>query len=152
VSTTTSTQDYNKLQDSLDKVIGKIGLQRTILLLDGFIHNTRITQTEREKIKMVTQYVVNISIQVFDLREDIFLISNIREYRDARMCCIHLLRKYTDDSFAKIGLAFQCGDRIAAYGYAAAEDRLSMPKGNIKFVSNYTVIESKLIDFVGRIN
>ena len=152
MSKTTPTQDYAQLQATLDKVIGKIGLQRTIVLLDSFINNTKVTQNEREKITMITQYAVNRTIQVFELREDQFLISNIREYRDARMCCIHILRKYTNDTFSKIGLFFRCGARIAMYGYTVTEDRLAMPKGNTRFVSNYALIEGSIIDFMGRIN
>lgn len=152
MNTSTTSTNYGNLQGSIDKVIGKIGLRRTICLLDSFISNTTVTQNEREKIKMVTQYLVNLATKVFDLRDDLFLISNVREYRDARMCCFHLLRKYTDDTFPKIGLSFNCSSRIVMYGFTVTEDRLSMPKGNSKFVSNYTLLESKLIDFIGRIN
>lgn len=152
MGTATASKGYNQLQSSLDKVIGKIGLNRTICLLDSFINNTTVTHNEREKIKMVNQYLNGIAIKVFELNEDLFIISNVREYRDARMCCFHLLRKYTEDTFSKIGLSFNCSSRIVMYGFAVTEERLSMPKGNSKFVSNYTLMESKLIDFIGRIN
>ncbi len=144
--------DYQFLQRSLDKVIGKIGVQHTISLLNSFITNTTITQTQQEKIKMVTHYLVNLAVQVYELDTEMFYISNVRSYRDARMCCFHLLRKYTDDTFSKIGLTFQCSERAVIYGHTAAEERLSMPKGNMPFVANYTLLESKLIEFLGKIN
>lgn len=149
---TTSTNNYTLLQNSIDKVIGKIGLRRTKYLLDSFIDNTTVTQNEREKIKMVTQYLVSLTIKVFELRDELFFISNVREYRDARMCCFHLLRKYTEDTYPKIGLHFNCSARIVMYGCLAVEDRLAMPKGNSKFVANYTLMESRLIEFIGKIN
>ena len=148
----TSANNYSQLQESIDKVIGKIGLRRTKYLLDSFINNTTISQGEREKIKMVTQYLVSLTAKVFDLKEELFIISTVREYRDARMCCFHLLRKYTGDTYPKIGLYFNCSARIVMYGCFAVEDRLAMPKGNSKFVANYTLLESKLIEFIGKIN
>ncbi len=152
MNTATATNNYTQLQDSIDKVIGKIGLRRTKYLLDSFIDNTTVMQNEREKIKMVTQYLISLTIKVFELKEDVFFISTIREYRDARMCCFHLLRKYTEDTYPKIGLNFNCSARIVMYGCFAVDDRLAMPKGNSGFVSNYTLLESKLIEFIGKIN
>ena len=147
-----TTNDYIFLQRSIDKVIGKIGLQHTIFLVNSFITNVTITKNQQEKIKMITSYLVNLAIQVYDLDSELFYTSSVRGYRDARMCCFHLLRKYTDDTFSKIGLAFQCSERAVIYGYTATEDRLSMPKGNMPFVANYNLLESKLIEFIGKIN
>ncbi|TAL61195.1 MAG: hypothetical protein EPN85_05520, partial [Bacteroidetes bacterium] len=79
---TTATNNYTHLQNSIDKVIGKIGLRRTKYLLDSFIDNTTVTQNEREKIKMVTGYLVSLTIKVFELKDELFFISNVREYRD----------------------------------------------------------------------
>lgn len=149
---TATANNYNQLQDSIDKVIGKIGLRRTKYLLDSFIDNTTVNQGEREKIKMVTQYLVSLTAKVFELKEELFFVSTVREYRDARMCCFHLLRKYTEDTYPKIGLNFNCSARIVMYGCFAVEDRLAVPKGNAKFVGNYTLLESRLIDFIGKIN
>lgn len=146
------TDNYNHLQASIDKVVGKIGLQQTIILLDSFINNTAIAAGEQEKIKMVTQYLVNLATQVYDLDTDLFYVSHERSYRDARMCCFHLLRKYTDDTHAKIGLSFQCSERAVRYGHTVTEERLSVPKGNMPFIANYRLLESKLIDFIGKIN
>jgi hypothetical protein len=152
VNKTTSAFTYTQLQSSIDEVVGKIGLNRTITLLNSFINNTTVSQSEGEKIKMITQYLVSVAIKVFDLRDDIFYISAVREYRDARMCCFHLLRKYTEDTYPKIGLNFKCSARIVMYGCTMVEDRLVVPKGNGKFVANYSLLESRLIEFVGKIN
>jgi len=152
VSKTETPNDYNLLQSSIDKVIGKIGLQRTITLLNSFITNTSTTKNEQEKIKMVTGYLVNTAIRVYELSDDLFYTSNIRGYRDARMCCFHLLRKYTDDTFSKIGLSFRCSERSVIYGCNISEERLSMPKGNMPFVAKYNLLESKLIEFMGKLN
>jgi hypothetical protein len=152
-STNSSTgSTYIQLQASIDEVVGKIGLNKTICLLNSFISNTSVSQNDGEKIKMITHYLVSVAIKVFDLRDDIFYVSAVREYRDARMCCFHLLRKYTEDTYPKIGLNFNCSARIVMYGCITVDDRLAVPKGNGKFVANHGLLESKLIEFIGKIN
>lgn len=146
------TKDYNTLQRSIDKVVGKIGLQKTIHLLESFISNTSIKQSGQEKSRMIAQYVIGIAIKEYDLQEELFFVSYIREYRDARMSCFHLLRKYTEETQPKIGLAFQCSERTVEYGCGKTAERLAVPQGNTKFVANYMAIEAKLVDFIGKIN
>lgn len=144
--------NYNTLQKSIDKVVGKIGLDKTIHLLESFINNTCIKHTQQEKVRMVSQYLVGLATKEFELQDHLFFHSNVREYRDARMCCFHLLRKYTEDTLPQIGLLFQCSERTVEYGCAKATERLAMPKGNTRFVTNYIAIEARLLEFIGRIN
>lgn len=144
--------DYSTLQRSIDQVIGKIGLQRAIFLLNSFLENTSVTQNEAEKMQLFTHYVVSEAIKVFDLDTALFYACDERSYRDARMCCFHLLRKYTDYAFSKIGLIFHCSERKVMYGKDAADQRLSVPKGNNVFVARYTQLESKLIEFISKVN
>lgn len=152
MSTTPLVVDYASLQNSIDQVIGKIGLQRTIFLLHSFISNTSITQNEVEKIQMVARYLVNEAVKAFDLNTGLFYVCGETSYRDARMCCCHLLRKYTDYTFAKIGLILQCSERTVMYGNSVTEQRLCVPKGNPAFVSRYSLLESKLIEFISKVN
>ena len=146
------TGDYALLQETIDRVLGKIGLKKMVFLLNSFISDTRVASGQHEKLTMITHYIKNQAIQAFDLSEELFLVSEIREYRDARMCCFHLLRKYTGDTCAKIGLSFHRSSRIVTYGCNITEERLSIPKGNSGFVSNYKTMESRLLDFMARIN
>lgn len=147
-----TTSDYTTLQTNIDKVIGKIGLTKTICLLESFLANTSVKQSEHDKIKVITQYLVSTTIKVFDLNEELFFVSNVHEYKDARRCCFHLLRKYTGDTFPKIGIAFQCSERTVAYGYNKAAEYLAMPKGNPKFFSKYGRIEAVMVEFIGKLN
>lgn len=152
MSTITPAADYGSLQHSIDQVIGKIGLQRTIFLLDSFINNTTLRQNDSEKVQLLTHYLVNEAIHAFDLNTGLFYVCGERSYRDARMCCFHLLRKYTDYTFSKIGLNMHCSERTVMYGNTVAEQRLCVPKGNPVFTSRYTLLESKLIEFISKVN
>jgi hypothetical protein len=152
MSSFSTAKTYTELQLSIDKVIGKIGVERTIHLLDCFIQNTTITQNEQEKIKMISQYLISLAIKVFELNESIFFSSSVTEYRDARYCCFHLLRKYTKDSYPKIALMYSSSSRIVMYGFTVTEDRLNFPKVHSKFTRNYALLESKLIEFISKID
>lgn len=147
-----SNVSYTDLQTSIDQVIGKIGLNKTKTLIDSFLQNTSISVNDGEKIKMITSYLISTAIKIFDLREDLFYISTVEEYRDARMCCFHLLRNYTQDTYPKIGLNFKCSSRRVMYGYFTVESRLEVKEGNGKFVANYLLLEEKFIEFLGKIN
>ena len=67
-------KDYNTLQTSIDKVVGKIGLQKTIHLLESFISNTSIKQSGQEKSRMIAQYVIGIAIREYDFSQSAFLL------------------------------------------------------------------------------
>jgi len=147
-----NTTTYITLQQSMDRVVEKLGILKTISLLDSFIGKTTIGQGEHKKNKIISQYLIDAAIKEFDLQEELFYVSHVREYRDARMCCFHLLRKYTQDTLPKIGLTFQCSERSVEYGCTKVSERLSLPQGYTKFVSTYKTIEIRLLEFIGKIN
>lgn len=134
--------DYRELQDTIDKVIGLIGLAETKSLLNSFIGNIPL-KDEHEK-KLIVPYIISVSIEVFQLNEKEFLICNESDYRDARYCCFHLMHKYTHSTFSKIARIFNHSDRQVSYGYKVAEERLAIPRFHTEFVTNYKRIESNL--------
>lgn len=144
--------NYNTLQSLLDSVIGKIGTERTHELLKTFLSNTPIEAEQEQKITMLTQYLISLATTAFDLLPQQFIISQVREYRDARMCCFHLLRKFTKCTYPKIGLSFQCSSRAVMYGCSEVEDRLAMPRNCPDFSRRYRSIESQLIVFISKID
>ncbi len=143
---------YAQLQGCLDKVISKLGPERTTFLLESFIANTTLSENEKGKIKLVLEFLAAKAIEVFALEEEHFYYCDIRAYRDARMCCYHLLKKYTSDTFSKIAQSFKCSDRAVSYGYHTADDRLTMPKSHEDFVAKYIFLESEVINFIAKIN
>ncbi len=143
---------YAQLQSCLDKVINKLGPERTTFLLESFIANTTLNENEKGNVKLVLEFLAEKAIEIFELEEKFFYQSNIRAYRDARMCCFHLLKKYTSDTFSKIALSFRCSDRVVSYGFHTADERLSVPKFHQEFVAKYTSLESQTINFIAKIN
>jgi len=145
-------KDYSKLQTSVDRVIGKIGLEKTVFLLDSFIDNVAVCPGNNTKIKLLANYLVGTACEVFALDQAKFSQSQTREYRDARMCCFHLLRKYTQEQYSRIGEEFHTKERIAMYGSNVTAARLDYPKGHPVFTKNYNAMESRFIIFLSKLN
>jgi len=94
--------DYSDLQQSVDMLIGKFGLVKTIEVINNLSGNTQLQSSDTQKVKLLLVYIVSQSIQIFNLQETDFYTSTIQEYRDARMACYFLLKKYTDTSYARL--------------------------------------------------
>ena len=142
---------YQSLQNRLDEVVGKLGLQRTVALLDSFINKLSVAPKQTEKVKLITHYLKITAVKCFDLKEEDFLTSNIKEYREARMICYHLLKKYCDFSYAKIAEVFGQSERTVLYFYHKAEELLSLPQHYKSLAQRHATIEDQLIEFIGKL-
>lgn len=144
--------DYNDLQRCLDKVVGKLGLQKTIRLLDSFIDNAAITLPENSRFRLLTEYVISCAIKVFDLKAEEFFTSRKLEYREARMVCYSLIKKYTDSTYPKIAELFGQNERRVLYFTVKVQDRLSLPEYYREFIIRHDAVERKVIEFIGKLN
>lgn len=147
-----TTLNYSTLQENLDEVIGKIGLCRTIELIKSFINNCSIDVNETEKFKLIATYIISQTIEIFDLNEKEFYTSRIREYREARMACFHLLKQYTDCSYAKIGESFHQKKRNIIYFCQKCDDMLSIPTFFEVFVNRYKTLENRIMLFISKLS
>ena len=144
--------DYKELQRNIDLVIGKIGLQNTIFLLTNFINATSIPVHETQRLQMVSQYLITECIKVFELNDRMFFTSGIREYREARMACYHLLKKYTGASYSKIAEDFGLTKRNVLYNCTKCDERLSVPFYYQSFQEKYDALEKCIIHFISKLN
>lgn len=144
--------NYQNLQKTLDQVIGKLGLSKTIELLEGFIGNTSISANQTERIKLISAYITSQCISIFDLNDQAFFDSKITEYRDGRMACYHLFKKYTECSYAKIGEHFGQAKRNVMYYSNKCDEVLSVPQFYPVFIEKYNALEKCIIQFISRLN
>ena len=144
--------DYHDLQDSIDNLIGKFGLPKTIEIIDSLTNNTALTTKDKEKTKLLLIFVIAQSIEVFDLKEESFYSSPVQEYREARMSCYYLLKKYTDSSYAKIGENFKQSKRAILYNYHKCDEILSIPQFYKSFVEKFKILENNTINFIAKLN
>ena len=144
--------DYHDLQQSIDTLIGKFGLQKTIEVIDSLSNNTELTARDKDKVKLLLVFIISQSIEVFDLKEDNFYQSTVQEYREARMACYYLLKKYTDTSYAKIGESFSQSKRAILYNYHKCDEILSIPQFYKSFVEKFKTLEDNIINFIAKLN
>lgn len=144
--------NYQDLQCSIDALIGKFGLEKTINIVDTLKNNTQLSAKDNHKEKLLLVYVVSRSIEVFNLEEANFYTSPINEYREARMACYFLVKKYTENSFGIIGEHFKQSKRAVMYHYHKCDEILSIPQYYKSFVSQFKVLEDGVINFLAKLN
>lgn len=144
--------NYHDLQQSIDTLIGKFGLHKTIEVIDSLSNNTELQSKDSQKVKLLLVFIISQSIEVFNLEEEKFYTSTIQEYREARMACYFLLKKYTDASYAKIGDSFQQSKRAILYNYHKCDEILSIPQFYKPFVEKFKILENNIINFIAKLN
>ena len=143
---------FQRLQESLERVVNKIGVQRTTELLESFDHNSSITANEMGKVKLIATYVVSQAIRIFSLEETKFYTSEIREYREARMACYNIIHTYTRCSYAKIGELFSKKKRNVLYYCQKCKGLVEEPLFDKQFAEKYRQLDKCTIEFIGKIN
>ena len=144
---------YLDLQKEMDKLIGRLGLYESVRILKNLSSNTQIKAKETDKLKLIQVYLIAQSIDIFNLYEDFFYTSTIREYRVARRSCYSLMRKYTDCSDAKIAEDFkQSSHRMVIYHRQKCQEMLSIPNSYKNTVAKHELLEQRLIDFISKLS
>jgi len=144
--------DYHDLQQSIDTLIGKFGLGKTIEVIQSLTNNTELQSKDYQKVKLLLVFVISQSIEIFHLEEEKFYTSSIQEYREARMSCYYILKKYTTNSYAKIGEEFKQSKRAILYNYHKCDEILSIPQFYKPFVEKFKTLENNVINFIAKMN
>jgi len=143
---------YTDLQKNVDELVGRYGLQKAVTILANFSSNTKIKVSNPQKLRLITDYIVAKCITIFDIEEEQLNNSTIREYREARMACYHVLSKYTDMSYARIAERFGWKYHNVFYFYHKCEEILSLPTYYKNFVTMYKALELSAINFISNLN
>ena len=142
---------YNDLQRSVDELVGKFGLEQTIGIIKRFSGNTQLGKKQSFKLRLVKDFMVGRCIEVFDLKESEFYHSEITEYRNARMACLHLLHKFTGCSHARLGEYFDRKRHQVIYYLHKCNEILEIPQFHKDFVGLYRELESSAVHFISSI-
>lgn len=143
--------NYSDLQKSVDDLVGKFGLKKAVQIIQRFSMNAKIETGESQKLRLITAFVITECVSVFDLDEEQFFKATIREYREARMACYHVLKKYTDSSYSKIGARFGQTKRTILYFCHKCNGILSLPQYYKSFADRYGSLDRSTIDFISKL-
>ena len=136
------------LNHRLSEVIGTLGFEQTISLLERLMGNVQTAYADSSRIQLITDYLHAQCLQVYALREEDFFEGASLEYREGRMACYHLLRKYTQCSFDQVAACFGVTKRQVMYGCRKFEDYQSVAHLKPPALVPYTRLEADLIQFL----
>lgn len=144
--------NYRDLQDHIEVMIGKFGLQNSVKFLGSLIDNTDIESSEDQRAKKLIELTISKSIEVFNLKKAKFYKSNLNEYRDARMSCYYLINKYTQISLGKIAEIFKVKRRSVEYFDQKCKETLSIPNFYPTYIQRHTALEDHIIKYISTLN
>ena len=85
----------------------KIGFEPMIYAMASFYTKLGDAPGSRYQQRVISEFLIDKLVEVYELEERNFFESNIREYRQAKWIFFHLLRKYTELSREKIARQFK---------------------------------------------
>lgn len=144
--------DFSDLQKNIAIVIARIGLEKTILLLQSFVSNTSLSIQRAPRIKLITTFCIAKSCEVFGLDEKLFYLDRTQKYSQARTACFHLLKRHTAYTYSEIGEATGKSKRTILYYYKQGEDLLSIQQYYPAYMEKYDLLENHVLDFLSKIN
>jgi len=147
-------EEYNfrDLQDHIEVMIGKFGLQNSVKFLENLIDTTELDSSEDERVKKIIDLTITKSIEVYDLKRVNFYKSDLDEYRDARMSCYYIINRYTQISYGKIAELFKQKKRSVWYFQQKCEEMLAIPKFYPRFTRRHIIVEDYIIHHISTLH
>lgn len=147
-------EEYNfrDLQDHIEVMIGKFGLQNSVKFLECLIENTVLDSNEDERVKKIIDLTITKSIEVYDLKKVKFYNSDLEEYRDARMTCYYIINKYTHISYGIVAELFKQKKRSVWYFQRKCEEMLAIAKFYPRFTRRHIIVEDYIINHISTLN
>lgn len=135
----------------MDKLVGKLGLHDAITLLEHVTTHRHQTVNGKLKYKLIATFIQSRCARAFEFDESEFGLKVTREHRESRMAGFHLLKKYTDASYSKIGKDYGLHKRQAIYACQKCEELLSSEAFYSVFCDKYRELEREVIAFIGHL-
>lgn len=142
---------YEELQNGIDRLISKFGITKTVQLIAQLSGTTTIP-SQKQKTALLITFVISESQKIFDWQDRGVKICDDNEYKEGRMACYHIFKKYTDLSYRQMGKHFDQGKRGVLYHVTKCEELLSIPNYHKLFVKKYRLLEEHTLHFIATIN
>ena len=143
--------NYTDLQKCVDELVGKYGLEKTVELIQLFSDNTKISVNDDYRLKLIINFIISECLEEFNLEADQFQSSTIRDYREGRMACYHLLKKYTDSSYSRIAEHFNWPVHTIYYFCQKCTEMLNFTEFYEPFNNKYKSLERRTTAFIAKL-
>ena len=142
---------FQYLLSKVDAVVNKIGLARTLTLLETIQNNAQIDGQNLNRLKCVANYLAGRCIDIYTLEPKKFTTHSGVHYREARMACYHLLISYTQASYSQVARALEVQNYQVKYGYNKYQEYLEIPQHYPKIIQQYRQLEHELTTFLSQL-
>ncbi len=142
---------YIELQKNVDAVVGKIGVSNAITLLKSII-GEELEVAKPSSPSIIQAFLITKSCELSELQENSFYNDNSKEFREVRMICYYLFKKYTSMSYGRVASQFNTSKRKVVYYHQKIEEMLSIESFYKVFFDKHYALEKQLIQFLGKVN
>lgn len=143
---------YADLQEGVDNLVFEFGLEQAIRMINSLYNNTTIIHKAARRRELIKDFIIDQSVLIFDLDKKDFFKNNVRQYREARMACYHILNRCVKDSHSRIAKAFDKKRGSIQYNICKCHEILSLPENYKDFLQKYKTLESRTIQFITNLN
>lgn len=132
----------------VDEAVTLHGIDGAVMLFNIALKKTTPKVCPASMVKLMSEFLIGQSIEVFEIKPDDFFENTMDEYKDARMCCFHLLKKYAHCSYPMLGRLFRRDKRSVMHYTTETKERLQIAEFEKQFASRYRELESQLLAFM----
>jgi hypothetical protein len=144
----------SELDKSLDALIRRVGLNKSVLLLQEILGETNeaaIKISDERRREIIANYLKIETESLYKMSPEDFE-SNFPDAQKAKKIVFHLLRKNTSCSARRLGLLFKRSPRNLLYHINKCEEMLNTSGFHRDFQKQYEEIERKLQAFILKID
>ncbi len=141
--------NYADIQRGVDLLIQRFGMQKTLSIVQVLHSAGTHPVTKKTYSDLIMQFVISESERLFEVEQE--PVEENKAYADARMAAYHLIKKYTNKSYAQIGKAYGQSKRAVIYHYNSCKEVLELPRMYRDFIETYTNLEENTLQFIAKL-
>jgi len=138
-------------QAALDAFVKQFGFNKGTFVLRRLIKRSTAKVDGKKMREIVIAFSINECAKVCGLSEEQVLKGTSRSHAEARWKAMHLVKFYTNASYAELGKLFGITGRAVMYAVTKCREMLEVPKFERQFNERYLAAEKSLIAYITKI-
>lgn len=143
--------NYQDLQRTIDRCIGKFGIAHTMLILNSAVNGKSKLQNWIPTDKLLIQFIKQHCCSAFNVDYEDFGKSASLRHRDCKYIAVHLARKHLEMTYGPLVKCFGLTKHQVVYACLTCDERLEAPYTYTAFNRSYNDIEHQLLNFISQL-